>query len=72
MSNSTEQAVKQLELKNAYGNFINGQFAPSQTGETFTNLTPITGKPLCEVQRSRAADGERALVVSGARALHFA
>jgi aldehyde dehydrogenase len=68
MSNSTEQAVKQLELKKAYGNFINGQFAPSQTGETFTNLTPITGKPLCEVQRSRAADVERAIDVAPAAA----
>ncbi len=68
MSNTTGQAVKQLELKKAYGNFVNGQFVPSQTGETFTNLTPITGKPLCEVQRSRTADVERALDAAHAAA----
>jgi aldehyde dehydrogenase len=68
MPMTTQQAMQHTELKKSYGNFINGKFVPSKTGETFTNLSPVTGKPLCEVQRSKAADVEAALDAAHAAA----
>jgi len=72
MSVTTAQAMRTTELKKSYGNFINGQFVPAQAGETFTSLSPITGQPLCEVQRSRTADVERALDAAHAAAPRWA
>ena len=58
---SVAEATQAAEVKKSYGNFIGGKFVPSVKGQTFTNPTPITGKPLCEVQRSTAEDIEKAL-----------
>ncbi|MDR6772047.1 aldehyde dehydrogenase [Azospirillum sp. BE72] len=52
---------KQIALRPRYDNFIGGQWVAPVDGQYFTNLTPITGKPLCEVARSQAADVELAL-----------
>ncbi|BAI76113.1 aldehyde dehydrogenase (NAD+) (plasmid) [Azospirillum sp. B510] len=52
---------KQIALRPRYDNYIGGQWVPPVDGQYFTNLTPITGKPLCEVARSQAADIELAL-----------
>jgi aldehyde dehydrogenase len=68
MTITTAQAAKNTEIKKVYGNFINGHFVASQTGETFVNLSPITGQPLCEVQRSREADIDKALDAAHAAA----
>ncbi len=68
MATTTEQAQKTTEIKKSYGNFINGKFVPSQTGQTFTNPSPVTGKTLCEVQRSNAADVDKALDAAHAAA----
>ena len=52
---------KQIALRPRYNNFIGGQWVAPVDGQYFTNLTPITGKALCEVARSQAADIELAL-----------
>ncbi|PWC92441.1 aldehyde dehydrogenase [Azospirillum sp. TSO5] len=56
-----ETLQKQIALRPRYDNFIGGQWVAPVDGQYFTNLTPITGKPLCEVARSQAADVELAL-----------
>ncbi|MBP2232047.1 aldehyde dehydrogenase [Azospirillum agricola] len=52
---------KQIALRPRYDNYIGGQWVAPVDGQYFTNLTPITGKPLCEIARSTAADVELAL-----------
>ncbi|MBP2297469.1 aldehyde dehydrogenase [Azospirillum picis] len=52
---------KQIALRPRYDNFIGGQWVAPVDGQYFTNLTPITGKVLCEVARSQAVDVEKAL-----------
>ncbi|MEQ4597014.1 MAG: aldehyde dehydrogenase, partial [Methylobacteriaceae bacterium] len=44
-----------------YDNFIGGQWVAPASGRYFENTSPITGKVICEVARSEAADIERAL-----------
>src|ERR1700761_362627 len=50
-----------VPFKQRYGNFIGGEWVEPASGEYFSNTTPITGKHICEVPRSNAADIERAL-----------
>src|SRR5882757_5028912 len=50
-----------VPFRKRYGNYIGGEWAEPLSGEYFENITPITGKPICEVPRSNAADIERAL-----------
>jgi aldehyde dehydrogenase len=52
---------KQIRIRPRYDNFIGGQWVSPVKGQYFTNPTPITGKPLCEVARSTAEDIELAL-----------
>jgi aldehyde dehydrogenase len=52
---------KQIRIRPRYDNFIGGQWVPPVKGQYFTNPTPITGKPLCEIARSTAEDIELAL-----------
>ncbi|MBK1780635.1 aldehyde dehydrogenase [Advenella sp. WQ 585] len=47
--------------KKKYDNFIGGQWVPPVSGEYFENISPITGKPFCQVARSGAQDVELAL-----------
>jgi aldehyde dehydrogenase len=44
-----------------YGNFVNGDFREPVDGRYFENLSPVTGRPFCEIARSGAADVELAL-----------
>ncbi|MDE2404055.1 MAG: aldehyde dehydrogenase family protein [Sphingomonadales bacterium] len=44
-----------------YDNFIGGRWTAPLAGRYFDNVSPITGKPVCEVARSDAADIELAL-----------
>ncbi len=44
-----------------YGNFVGGKWEAPASGLYFDNITPITGKKICEVPRSNQADIERAL-----------
>jgi aldehyde dehydrogenase len=58
---TTAEAIKRVEIKPRYGNFIGGTFKPPVKGQYFSNPSPITGQPLCEVARGTAEDIELAL-----------
>ncbi|RUU52195.1 aldehyde dehydrogenase family protein, partial [Mesorhizobium sp. M2C.T.Ca.TU.009.01.2.1] len=44
-----------------YDNFIGGKWKAPHSGKYFENISPVTGRPLCEIARSDAADIEAAL-----------
>lgn len=44
-----------------YENYIDGQWIPPIGGDYFDNVSPIDGKPFCQIPRSGAADIELAL-----------
>lgn len=50
----------------ALRNFINGEFVDAADGRTLDNLNPATGKPLCTIPRSGAADVEAAVKAASA------
>ncbi|MFO1206249.1 MAG: aldehyde dehydrogenase [Burkholderiales bacterium] len=50
-----------IQFKSRYANFIGGKWVAPTKGEYFENITPITGKVLCEIPRSTADDVELAL-----------
>lgn len=52
---------QQVRIRPRYENYIGGQWVAPVDGQYFSNPTPISGKPLCEVARSTAADIELAL-----------
>ena len=47
--------------KEKYDNYIGGKWTKPVDGKYFENITPITGKPFCEVGRSNEKDIELAL-----------
>ena len=51
----------QVRIRPRYDNFIGGQWVAPVKGQYFSNLTPVTGKPICEVARSTSEDIELAL-----------
>jgi aldehyde dehydrogenase len=44
-----------------YDNFIGGKFVAPRAGKYFDNISPVTGKVVCKIARSDAADVEAAL-----------
>jgi aldehyde dehydrogenase len=44
-----------------YDNFIGGKWVAPQSGKYFDNVSPVTGKAVCKIARSDAADVEAAL-----------
>src|SRR3970040_2274327 len=44
-----------------YDNYIGGKWVAPVAGQYFDNVSPITGKPVCQIARSQAADIELAL-----------
>ena len=50
-----------IPLRSQYDNFIGGKWVAPVRGQYFTNLSPVTGQPLCEIARSTAEDIELAL-----------
>src|ERR1700743_932965 len=54
-------AASKPPFKTRYGNYINGQFVAPIDGVYFENISPINGKVLCDIPRSKAADIEKAL-----------
>src|SRR4249920_3990824 len=48
-------------LRPRYENFIGGKWVAPVDGDYFDNISPITGKPVCQIARSQAADIELAL-----------
>ncbi|WP_348549560.1 aldehyde dehydrogenase family protein [Psychrobacter sp. KFRI-CH2-11] len=56
---NTENSPVQFRKK--YDNFINGEWVAPIDGEYFDNPSPIDGKIICQVARSKEADIEKAL-----------
>ncbi len=50
-----------VQYKERYENYINGKWTAPVGGEYFDNVTPVTGKVLCQVARSGKEDIELAL-----------
>ena len=48
-------------FKTKYGNYIGGQWRDALSGQTFDNVSPITGSVVCAIARSQAEDVELAL-----------
>ncbi len=48
-------------FKSRYENFIGGEWVAPVKGDYFENISPVNGKPFCEVARSTEADVELAL-----------
>jgi aldehyde dehydrogenase len=57
--------ISKLGIKNPfkqrYDNFIGGKFVAPVQGQYFQNVSPVIGRPFCEVARSTAEDIELAL-----------
>jgi aldehyde dehydrogenase len=56
-----EELKKSVVIRPKYDNFIGGEWVPPVKGQYFSNITPVTGRQLCEVARSTAEDIEKAL-----------
>ena len=56
-----DQVSKQVLIRERYGNYIGGQWVAPVEGRYFDNPSPVTGKKLCDVPRSTAADVELAI-----------
>ncbi|MGA9230478.1 MAG: aldehyde dehydrogenase [Exiguobacterium oxidotolerans] len=50
-----------VQYRDRYENFINGKWTAPVNGEYFDDITPVTGKVLCQVARSSKEDIELAL-----------
>ena len=59
-STLTDLGIKS-PFKEKYDNFIGGKWIKPVDGKYFENITPISGKPFCEVARSNEKDIELAL-----------
>jgi aldehyde dehydrogenase len=55
------EVSQQIRIRPRYDNFIGGQWVAPVKGQYFTNITPVTGKALCDIARSSAEDIELAL-----------
>ena len=55
------QSGSKVQFKSRYANFIGGQWKEPAKGQYFENVTPVTGRPFCEIPRSTAEDIESAL-----------
>jgi aldehyde dehydrogenase len=56
-----ETVNARVALRPRYDNYIGGKWVAPAEGRYFDNISPITGKPVCQVARSTAADIETAL-----------
>ena len=54
-----------VDFKKRYGNYIGGEWVPPAKGQYFENVTPITGKPFCEIPRSTSSALERGTSQNG-------
>jgi aldehyde dehydrogenase len=66
-----EQHTAAIPIRARYDNWIGGEYVAPLRGQYFTNVTPVTGQPLCEVARSTHEDVERALDAAHAAALSW-
>ena len=56
-----DSIAKKIPVRSRYDNFIGGKWVAPVRGAYFTNLSPVNGKPVCEIARSTAEDIELAL-----------
>ncbi len=56
-----QKSTLEAPYKARYDNFIGGEFVPPASGQYFDNVSPIHGKPICQIARSNAVDVEAAL-----------
>jgi aldehyde dehydrogenase len=68
---SAARFTARLPIRARYDNWIGGEYVAPVRGQYFTNPTPITGQPLCEVARSTHEDVDRALDAAHAAALSW-
>ena len=52
-----------VAVRTRYDNFIGGEWVAPVEGRYFDNISPVTGKSVCQIARSQAADIELALDV---------
>lgn len=55
------QPDSKTQFKSRYGNYIGGEWVAPARGQYFENLSPVNGRPFCEIPRSTAEDIEAAL-----------
>ncbi|MFO0619086.1 MAG: aldehyde dehydrogenase family protein [Polyangiaceae bacterium] len=55
------QDGSKVQFRSRYENFIGGEWVKPTKGQYFEDITPVTGKPFCEIPRSTAEDVEKAL-----------
>ncbi|QHC57836.1 aldehyde dehydrogenase family protein [Rathayibacter sp. VKM Ac-2760] len=55
----TEGSV--ASFRSRYDHYIGGEYVAPAKGQYFENITPITGKPFCEIARGTAEDIDRAV-----------
>ncbi|NVJ18473.1 aldehyde dehydrogenase [Myxococcus sp. AM010] len=65
------QPGSKVQFKPRYQNFIGGRWVEPTRGQYFENISPVTGKPFCEVARSTAEDIEKALDAAHAARLSW-
>ena len=56
-----ETLNSRVAIRSRYDNFIGGDWVAPSDGRYFDNISPVTGKPVCQIARSQAADIELAL-----------
>jgi aldehyde dehydrogenase len=61
LQQALNELSQQIRIRSRYDNYIGGSWVPPAKGQYFVNITPVTGKPLCEIARSTAEDVEVAL-----------
>lgn len=57
-----------VSVESRYGHFIGGNWVEPKKGEYFEDISPVNGKPFCEVGRGTAEDIEAALDAAHAAA----
>ncbi len=55
------QDGSKVQFRSRYQNYIGGEWVKPVKEQYFENVTPVTGRPFCEVPRSTAEDIEKAL-----------
>ena len=68
---SASSFASTIPIRARYENWIGGEYRPPVRGQYFTNISPITGQPLCEVARSTHEDVDRALDAAHAAAVSW-
>ncbi|WP_404421313.1 aldehyde dehydrogenase [Thalassospira australica] len=57
-----------VAFKSRYDNFIGGEWTAPTKGQYFENVSPVNGKPFCEIARSSSEDIDKALDAAHAAA----